>query len=172
MHNRITNISDNNKPIIRVLDEHQAEQISQLYEDSSDKITRKRSIKRAISIIFLSVITIWALYHLFFVLEFKEVPSVNLTASEIKISSDDILSFHMQSSGYYISDDYMIDVAGELNDIYYIRIKQPLIPIKRFEDEQNSERFTSNYEIDITGVSSVYYMGTDAEDTFVIWKRH
>ena len=68
MFPRITNASDINKPIIGVLDNNQKDKLTQMVNEYDYQLTPKKKIIRDIRIILISLIMLWALYCVLFVL--------------------------------------------------------------------------------------------------------
>lgn len=168
MFPRMTNSSDNNKPTIRVLDNRIAERTN---EEFYKPLTLKGLIKKIIGVVFISLVVIWAFYLILFVLDFGEIPAKNLSVSKMDISSDHILSFQLKSKDYSLTNNYTIDWDRKTHDIIYFTIKQPIMTKKISHNQQETELMSRTYKINVEGVSTVYYMGKDENNKFLIWER-
>ncbi len=68
MHNRITNASDINKPIIGTLDKENIHKVLPSPEEYNYQMTPKKKILRAVWIVLALAVVLWVLYSLIFVL--------------------------------------------------------------------------------------------------------
>jgi hypothetical protein len=170
MFPRITNASDINKPIIKVLDQNQADQMNQIYENE-EKSTFKKRVVLVISILIITFITIWTLYYGLFVLDFGDVPAKCISVNDVSISQDDILTLQLASNSYSLGDNLEVNTLGDVKDVLYITVKQPMIAEKISYKEERTKLMERKYEIYVNDISAVFYMGKNEKDIFLIWKR-
>ena len=171
MFPRITNASDINRPIIGTQGKDQTDQSAKIQDDYDYQLTPKKLVLRIIKILFVLGITVWALYHIFFVFDFGTIPAKELSANEIEISSDQILSFQLTRNDDSVSDDFEIGTADFIDGVQYITAKQPFLSLKNSDSKTSTEALYRKCELSIEDVTAVYYIGKNRNDTFLIWEQ-
>jgi hypothetical protein len=65
-------------------------------------------------------------------------------------------------------NNYAFTTKGNVYDILYITLEKSIITKKR---AQNQIKTNFAYEINIEGISAVYYIGKNVNDKLLVWKR-
>jgi hypothetical protein len=170
MYPRITNASDNNKPIIGVLDRDTVDKVNQIYDDYDYELTPRKKMKRTLVIMFILFVILLTFYNILCVLEYGEVSASSLTVGKVGITSDNILSVELKSNDYDISkNEYMLYMQGMEDDIMYLTITEPIIVLKKLGKSKDVS--FRRFDINIENIEAVYYMGKEDKDSFLIWKR-
>lgn len=174
MNPRMTDVSNNNKPIVGVLDAAQVNNAVHLNE--GEFIAPKRNVIGMILTAIVVGIIIWAFYEALFQVCFSEAPVKNILVGNVNTMNSDMLSFELQSKDYYLSNDYSIAyVSAETvnyKQLYtvYITVKKPIVSFARFSKSKENDTFKNIYEVNISDVSAVYYGNKDNENKLLIWK--
>jgi hypothetical protein len=166
MFPRTTDPSSINKPVIGNLNLDKEDKVDDIYDKYNFNFK-----KLLIPAILILLILIGTAYCTLFVLDLKMVPAKGIEVSEVKVLSNNVLSFQLKSNGFYIVGQSNYEIIGNEDGTVYFNVKEPFISKKLLPSQTSADSSYGEYQLDIKGIKVVYYKVNNSNDKVLIWQK-